>query len=323
MTVENRISGALKIIGRELPGTEIRESEEMKQHCSFRAGGPVRAFLVPKDRAEFIASAGILRENGLRPYILGNGTNTVFPDEGNSALAVMSTEGLQKLTLIGTDTVYAEAGVSLARLAQFALDHSLTGLEFASGIPGSVGGGLLMNAGAYGGELKDTAIAVETADLREMKEETCPAGECNFSYRNSRFRGEPETVILAGIFKLRIGIREEISAKMRELNARRRDKQPLELPSAGSAFKRPEGHYAAALIEECGLKGYGVRGGAAAGGAAVSAKHAGFIVNLGGATYAELEELTETVKRTVLEKTGVELEREVILVPRELNSDAL
>lgn len=308
-TIEERTGHALSEIKKIFPEVEIREYEEMKLHCSFKTGGPVRAFVIPENVEELTEIIHILSENGLAAYILGNGTNVVFPDEGEKKLTVLSTDKLQKICLLSENRIAADAGVSLSKLAGFAYDNSLTGLEFASGIPGTVGGGVMMNAGAYGGELKDVIESVklfssQRPELLELENE-----KCGFGYRKSIFQSSSGTVILGAVFRLQKGKKEDISAKMKDLNGRRREKQPLDLPSAGSAFRRPEGYYAAALIEECGLKGYSL------GGAGVSEKHAGFIVNNGGATSTDLKDLMEVVRSTVYEKKHIRLDPEIILLP--------
>ena len=309
LTVGQRIDKALKEIKEKLPALEAYEQEVMAEHCSFKAGGSVRALLVPGDVNSLSIICSIIKDNRLMPYILGNGTNVVFPDEGIEELIVVSTRKLQDLHLLPDGAVYAQCGVSLSRLAQFARENSLAGLEFASGIPGSVGGGIMMNAGAYGGELKDFIESVVIYYLPEQRLYELSKEQCGFSYRHSIFQTMPGCLILGGVFRLPEGDAEEIAEKMTELNCRRREKQPLELPSAGSAFRRPEGHYAAALIEQAGLKGKSV------GGAQVSEKHAGFIVNTGNATAKDLYELMDAVRREVYDKTGVTLEPEIILLP--------
>ena len=241
--------------------------------------------------------------------MLGNGTNLLFPDEGLKDLFIMSTERLSKLFLTPDGAVYAEAGVALSKLALFAQQNSLKGLEFASGIPGSVGGGVFMNAGAYGESLDGVVESVVIYYLPEQRLYELTGEQCQFAYRTSLFQKLAGCVILSAVFRLETGDSEEIAAKMRELNERRREKQPLELPSAGSFFKRPEGNYAGALIEQTGLKGYSV------GGAQVSEKHAGFIVNKGGATAKEVYELAMHVRNTVYERFQIELLPEVRILP--------
>ncbi len=303
------LESAIQEIKQQLPGMTLLEHEPMSAHCSFRIGGPARALAVPSDVTGFTKLCSILREHHVAPFMLGNGSNILFPDEGLPDLLLVSTEKLQKLFLLPDGAIYAEAGVSLARLAAFACDQGLTGLEFASGIPGSVGGGLRMNAGAYGGEMKDV---VESAVFYYLpRQALCELSneECKFGYRSSVFQTSAGMAILSAVFRLQPGSKEEISAKMRELNEKRRNKQPLDLPSAGSAFRRPEGHFAAALIDQAGLKGHRV------GGAQVSEKHAGFVVNRGGASAKDVYELLMQVRNTVYEKFQVELEPEIVILP--------
>ena len=300
---------AIREIKEAMPGLRLLEHEPMASHSSFRIGGPVRALAVPQDVSGLTRICYLLKKHELAPYILGNGTNILFPDEGLPELFIISTEKLDKIFLLPDGAIYAECGASLSKLASFAQQNGLTGLEFASGIPGTVGGGLMMNAGAYGGELKDVTESVVIQFLPEQALYELSNEQCQFAYRSSYFQKTPGCVIVSAVFRLTPGDGEAIAAKMRELNARRRDKQPLDLPSAGSAFKRPEGHYAAALIDEAGLKGYTV------GGAQVSEKHAGFVVNLGGASSRDVHTLMRHVRKTVYEHSGVVLEPEMILLP--------
>lgn len=297
----------LDTIRNTLPDVSVTEQEPMKAHCSFRTGGPAAAFLVPEDEGSMLKLLAVLSENEIPFIVLGNGTNVVFRDE-SLPYCIISTEKLQEISLTEEGYVSAQAGAALSRVATFAYENSLTGMEFASGIPGSAGGGVLMNAGAYGGELKDIILSVRCCGKNGKYVQELPAEQCDFRYRHSLFQSG-DYVILGAVFRLERGEKSGIAAKMKELNARRREKQPLDLPSAGSAFKRPEGHYAAALIEQCGLKGTAV------GGAQVSEKHAGFIVNTGTATSADLEALLTLVSDTVKERTGIELQREIILFP--------
>ena len=300
---------AIQEIRQALPGLELHENEPMAAHCSFKIGGPARALAVPQDVTSLCRLCYLLKKHELAPYMLGNGTNILFPDEGLPELFLISTAKLDRLFLLPDGAIYAECGVSLARLAGFAQQNALTGLEFASGIPGTVGGGLMMNAGAYGGELKDVVESVVINFLPEQALYELTNEQCQFGYRKSFFQKMPGCVIVSAVFRLEAGDGEEIAAKMRELNARRREKQPLDLPSAGSAFRRPEGHYAAALIDEAGLKGYCV------GGAQVSEKHAGFVVNTGNATSHDVYDLMMHIRRTVYEHSQVVLEPEMILLP--------
>ena len=304
-----KLENAIAEIKKVFPGMKILENEPMRAHCSFRTGGPVRALAYPSDLSSLTKLCCILKEHELAPLMLGNCTNIVFPDEGMSEVFAICTEKLTKLFLLPDGAIYAECGVPLSRLAAFAQQNGLAGLEFASGIPGSVGGGVMMNAGAYGGELKDAVESVVCYYLPEQRLYEVTAEKCQFGYRNSFFKKLPGNVIISAVFRLHEGDKDEIAAKMRELNERRRDKQPLDLPSAGSAFKRPEGHYAAALIDEAGLKGFSV------GGAQVSEKHAGFIVNTGNATSADIHELMKQVRKRVYDNSNVLLEPEIILLP--------
>ena len=304
-----KLENAIAEIKKVFPGMKILENEPMRAHCSFRTGGPVRALAYPSDLSSLTKLCCILKEHELAPLMLGNCTNIVFPDEGMSEVFAICTEKLTKLFLLPDGAIYAECGVPLSRLAAFAQQNGLAGLEFASGIPGSVGGGVMMNAGAYGGELKDAVESVVCYYLPEQRLYEVTAEKCQFGYRDSFFKKLPGNVIISAVFRLHEGDKDEIAAKMRELNERRRDKQPLDLPSAGSAFKRPEGHYAAALIDEAGLKGFSV------GGAQVSEKHAGFIVNTGSATSADIQELMKQVRKRVYDNSNVLLEPEIILLP--------
>ncbi len=305
------LEAAIAEIKKELPGMTLLENEAMNTHTSMKVGGAVRAYAAPQDVGSLSKLCCILKEHGHAPYILGNGTNVVFPDAGCPDLFVVSTGKLDQLFLCGDGKIYAGSGVSLSKLATFAQQNALAGLEFASGIPGTVGGGTMMNAGAYGGEMKDCIESVVIYYLPEQKLYELTNEQCRFAYRSSLFQTMPGCVILSVVFSLEKGGSEQIAEKMRELNQRRRDKQPLDLPSSGSAFKRPEGHYAAALIDEAGLKGFSV------GGAQVSEKHAGFIVNKGGATAKDVYELMDHVRHAVYDKTGVTLAPEIILLPED------
>ena len=289
-------------IRRCLPELKWLCDEPAAKHTSFRAGGPVKRMAFPKTAEELIVLDGLLRELGVRRVVLGNGTNVLFPDEGLDAVVIVTGE-MKAVRLENETSLVADAGVSLARLATEALRAGLTGLEFAHGIPGSVGGGVVMNAGAYDGALSD--VLAEVTALFPDGVRTLPTGELRFSYRHSLFTEQPEATVLWARFRLRPGESASIRARMDELAEKRRASQPLELPSAGSTFKRPEGHFAGRLIEDCGLKGTRV------GGAEVSTKHAGFIVNTGGATCADVLSLIETVQKTVFDATGVKLEPEV------------
>lgn len=284
------------------PALELREHEPMARHTTFRIGGPVRLMALPRSEGEVLACLREAERARVRLVVLGNGSNLLAADGEIPCFAVLLT-GLDALERTGEREIWAGAGVSLARLASFAAQEGLAGLEFAHGIPGTLGGGVLMNAGAYGGEMVQVVKEVAAAG-RNGGVETVPAEQCGFSYRRSAF-SDGERVILGAKFHLEPDDPAAIRGRMDELARRRKEKQPLEYPSAGSMFKRPQGHFAAALIEQCGLKGLTV------GGAQVSEKHAGFVINRGGATCADVLALVDQVKERVLQQTGVELEMEV------------
>lgn len=284
-----------------LPDLEVYEQEPLSAHTTFRIGGPARWFLCPKSREEGEKVLEICQTNQIIPFFFGNGSNILAADEGYDGV-ILSTARLTGLTLEGREIV-AESGVSLAKLASFAAENSLTGLEFAQGIPGSVGGGTRMNAGAYGGELGGVIRWVEALD-ETGKTRRLSVEDCEFSYRHSIFCRE-KLFITSVCFALEPGDRETIRARMAELGRRRKEKQPLGYPSAGSTFKRPEGYFAAALIDQCGLKGLRV------GDAQVSEKHAGFVVNVGKATAVDVLAVICKVKAEVAAQTGVTLEPEV------------
>ena len=287
------------------PGLELRRNEPMSRHTTFRVGGPAALMAVPAHPEQAAAAVRAAAELEVAPFFLGNGSNLLVSDRGYDGF-VVKTGGLDQVRE-ANGRVHAQSGISMARLASAALGWGLTGLEFAHGIPGSLGGAVSMNAGAYDGEMAQVLNAVTF--LNEAGElETVPAEDCGLSYRHSIFSDHPERLILEAELELRPGDAGAIRARMEELAARRREKQPLEYPSAGSTFKRPPGHYAAALIDQCGLKGLRV------GGAQVSEKHAGFVINAGGATCEDILRLMEQVRETVLRKTGVELEPEVKLL---------
>lgn len=288
-----------------LPDLKYRKEEPLAQHTSFRIGGPAARMAFPVSCEQIVLLAGFAQECGVTPFLLGNGTNLLVADEGLDTLVIQTGEGLTHTAHDG-GIVTADAGVSLARLGVFAWQNSLTGLEFAHGIPGSLGGGVVMNAGAYGGELKD--VLTEVTALFPDGIRTLRGEELALGYRRSFFTDHPEAVVLRAKLSLRSGNQEEIKARMEELAAKRRASQPLELPSAGSTFKRPEGHFAGTLIEQCGLKGTRV------GGAEVSRKHAGFVVNVGGATCVDVLAVIRTVQETVYAATGVKLEPEVKMI---------
>lgn len=256
--------------------------------------------LLPKSCEEIRDSIKALKENGTDYYIIGNGSNLLVSDKGYRGAVIKLSRNFSKTSVDGTD-IYAEAGAMLSGVSSLAAQNSLTGLEFASGIPGSIGGAVLMNAGAYGGEMKDVIVETEylSSDLEIKK-----TREHGFSYRNSIFQ-KNGAVVLSTRMSLKPGNRDEINAEIQRLTLQRKAKQPLSFPSAGSAFKRPEGYFAAKLIDDAGLRGYSV------GGAQVSELHTGFVINKGGATAEDVKKLLDTVRDVVYEKFGVKLEREI------------
>ena len=285
-----------------LPELCCLAEEPMAKHTSFRIGGPARRMAFPKTAEELIILAGFAQELGVRTLCVGNGTNLLCADEGLDAL-VIATGGMDRIEQSGENELTADAGVSLARLATAAWKAGLTGLEFAHGIPGSLGGGVVMNAGAYDGSLSD--VLTEVTALWPDGVRTLNPEELDLSYRHSVFSDNPEAVVLRAKLRLSPGDPAAIRARMDELMGRRKTSQPLEWPSAGSTFKRPTGFFAGKLIQDNGLKG------ARVGGAQVSEKHAGFVINTGGATCADVLALIETIQKTVYDADGVRLEPEV------------
>ena len=282
------------------PELELRMDEPMSRHTSFRVGGPAALIALPKTVEEAQACIKTAVSLGVEPFFLGNGSNLLVPDEGVQRFLIKPVPGLNQIVRDG-NTITAGSGVTLARLAMFARDNDLTGLEFAHGIPGSLGGAVFMNAGAYGGEM---AQVVRSVTCLNIDGEIETVTDFDFGYRKSIF-SDGKRLILSAVMELQPGDRAAITARMDELAAQRQSKQPLEFPSAGSMFKRPVGHFAGALIEQSGLKGFSV------GGAQVSDKHAGFVINAGGATCSDVLELVRQVQMRVMEKFGVELEMEV------------
>ena len=286
-----------------LPDIDLKMNEPMAKHTSFRIGGPVEVMAFPKNSVDL---SKILKASSLldvKPVILGAGTNVLAPDEGMTGVVICLKDCLDGMEQLDDTQIRVMAGVTMTRAAVFAANSGLSGLEFAHGIPGTVGGGVYMNAGAYGGELKDVIESVTVMDTQgnisvRTGEEMC------FSYRHSILEDQGG-IVISTVFSLQKKDPEEIREKMRELMGKRSASQPLDLPSAGSAFKRPVGGYAAALIDQAGLKGFCV------GGAAISTKHAGFAVNLGGATARDVRNLLQQVSDLVYEKSGIRLEPEV------------
>lgn len=286
------------------------QQEVLAGHTTFKIGGPAAFWCAPRNAAELRRILQHCCAQGVRVYLLGNGSNTLFDDAGFDG-AVVDMRGLNEMKASDADTdlvrITAGAGQTLGRLCSKAQTLGLTGLEFACGIPGTVGGAVYMNAGAYGGELKDVLESVTFLDS-DLQLRTLPAADLKMGYRTSLFEENPDWCILSATVVLRHGDGAAVLARMQELLGRRKDKQPLEWPSAGSTFKRPQGAFAGKLIEECGLRGFTV------GGAQISEKHCGFVINRGGATCADVVALTEQVSRIVRDKTGFVLEREIRVV---------
>ncbi len=290
-----------------LPEMEYARDVPLSRYTSFRIGGPARRMAFPRSGEELVLLMSRALEIGAEPLVLGNGTNVLFADEGVARLVICTRDMNGVDAGERTGEITAQCGATLAKCAVFAQKTGLSGLEFAHGIPGSVGGAVCMNAGAYGVEMAQV-VREATVLFPDEGIRTLSGAEMAFSYRHSLLTEHSEAVVLQTKFRLQPGLPEEIRAKMDELMARRKASQPLEYPSAGSTFKRPEGHYAAALIDQCGLKGLAV------GGAQVSEKHAGFVINKGGATSADVAALMAEIQRRVKEQTGVELEPEVRII---------
>ena len=287
------------------PEIEWKLNEPMAKHTSFRIGGPAEVMAFPKNEGELQKLLRFAESEGICPAVLGAGTNVLAPDGGLSGLVICLKDCLSDMERTGETTLRFWAGVPMARAANFAASLGLSGMEFAHGIPGTVGGGVYMNAGAYGGEMGTIVRQVCTMD-REGNCRLRSAKDMGFSYRFSRMQLEVDIILWAEV-ALSPAPEEEIRGKMRELLERRKASQPLELPSAGSAFKRPATGYAAAMIDKAGLRGFRI------GGAAVSEKHAGFVVNLGGATAADVRALLRAVADKVEEKEDIRLEPEIRL----------
>ncbi len=279
--------------------------EPLSQHTSFRIGGPAALFCEPSDREQLRKVIDICRTEGVRYYILGRGTNVLFADEGFSGVVLHIGGAFSRIARSG-DLIMAEAGVPLSRVCALSAAEGLTGLEFAFGIPGCVGGAVYMNAGAYGGEMRDVLKSVTLLD-EAGEERTLDVSELELGYRTSVFERKP-WCILSAVFSLKEGDYGAIRAQMADYARRRAEKQPLDMPSAGSAFKRPEGAYAGELIDRCGLRGCAI------GGAKISEKHCGFIVNTGGATCEDVLSLADVVCGIVEKQTGYHLEKEIRVV---------
>ncbi|MCX7614618.1 MAG: UDP-N-acetylmuramate dehydrogenase [Clostridiales bacterium] len=284
------------------------ENELMKNHTTFQIGGPVELMAIPKDRKSLIGLFRLLAEAQTSPvYIMGNGSNLLVSDEGIDGIVVKTEDALKDLNICGT-VITAGAGVSLARISTFAKENSLSGFEFAHGIPGTLGGAVYMNAGAYDGEMK--SVVTKTEYLKNNTIEALLDDNHQFTYRHSFFSDHPECFILSSQISLHAGQQDEITAKIADFSNRRREKQPLNYPSAGSVFKRPTGYFAGKLIQDVGLSGYMI------GGAQVSEKHAGFIINREGATCRDVLDLIKLIKITVYDRFSIQLECEVKVIGR-------
>lgn len=284
-------------------GMEFRMDEPMSKHTSFRIGGPAEVMLFPKCAEELAFALKESQKLDTSLAILGAGTNILAPDDGIPGIVICLKDGMDGMTRLDETHIRVMSGVTMSRAAVFAANNGLAGMEFAHGIPGTVGGGVYMNAGAYGGEIGQICESVLVMD-REGNTRQCSREEMGFSYRHSALEDSGE-IVLSADFVLTPDAPEAIKRRMKELLAKRSASQPLDLPSAGSAFKRPVGGYAAALIDEAGLKGFRV------GNAGISAKHAGFAVNLGGATAGEVKALLQEVSDKVYENSGIRLEPEI------------
>ena len=283
----------------------VLTDEPMKKHTTFKIGGNADVMVFPETAEALRDVIALCKSENARTVILGNGSNVLVDDKGIRGV-VVSTARLDNIKVDGCK-ITAGAGAMLSSVASAATNSALCGLEFASGIPGTLGGGIFMNAGAYGGELKDVISSV-TFLTEDGQIQTFSNEECKFGYRSSIFQ-QNGGLILSAQFELKCGCKEEITALCGELNQRRRDKQPLNFPSAGSTFKRPEGYFAGKLIEDCNLKGFRI------GGAEVSEKHSGFVINTGDATAQDVIDLISHIQKTVKEKFGVDLQTEVKYIP--------
>jgi len=292
---------------RALVGVDrVIENEPMSKHTTFRVGGPAEVMFFPASVQQVMDGFRLAGEYGVKVHLVGNGSNLIVRDGGLKGLTmVLGTDFSEVSVLPEENKICAQAGALLSRVSAAAQEAGLSGLEFASGIPGTLGGGCAMNAGAYGGQLSDVLVSADVLLNGEIR--TLSRDEMQMGYRTTLPLREGG-VVLSACFELVPDDKDAIGERMRDLNARRRDKQPLNLPSAGSTFKRPEGYFAGALIEGCGLKGRTV------GGAQVSEKHAGFIVNIGGASAQDILDLIAHVQKVVREAHGVELETEVRII---------
>lgn len=281
----------------------VKYDEPLKNHTTFKIGGKCIALIEPKKVEDIIEAIKICRENNLKFFVIGNGSNLLVPDDGYNGVIIKIKSEFSNIQVEG-ECLIAHSGAKLSEVYTVAYENSLTGFEFASGIPGTIGGAIFMNAGAYGGEMKDIVESVEVLDLNNYEVKELKNEELDFSYRKSIIQRK-NYIVLTIKLKLTKGNKEEIKAVYEDLREKRNSKQPLNFGSAGSTFKRPEGHFASKLIEDAGLKGYHIND------AWVSEKHSGFVVNKGNASYKEVMELIEYVQKVVFEKFEVKLETEV------------
>ena len=287
-------------------GCPSQRDVPMSKYTTFRIGGNASVMLTPTTDEQLASIIKKCKEDNIKPFIIGNGSNMLISDKGLDTVVINMCRPDPKIELVNGDTVVCDAGATMSKVCNFALENGLTGLEFAFGIPGSAGGAAYMNAGAYGGEMKDVLVECRHIDS-DGNFGSLRGEELGLAYRTSAYEHNGY-IITTLVMKLSKGNKDEIRAKMQELLQRRKDKQPLEYPSAGSTFKRPEGYFAGALIEECGLKGYSV------GGAQVSEKHAGFVINKGSATAKDVLDLIKYIQDKVFREKGVMLEPEVRLI---------
>jgi len=302
---KNYIAGALG----EIAGTEnVFVDEPMKNHTSFKVGGPADILVTPKNTADVCRIVKLLKNEGVPFFIMGNGTNLVVRDKGIRGVVIKLLDNFSRYTVKG-DVIEAEAGILISKLSRIAMEHGLTGLEFAEGIPGTLGGAIAMNAGAYNGEIRDVAERTEYMDMNGDIQTVC-GSEHQFGKRTS-FIQTRGGVVLKTELRLKKGSVDEIKALMDEFKRRRKETQPLELPSAGSVFKRPEGYYTGKLVQDCGLRGYRI------GGAEVSTKHCGFIVNIDNAKAEDIINLIKHIQYTVKDRFGVDLQTEVKIIGEE------
>ena len=297
--------GIINAIEQIVSASNVLENEPMSRHTTFRTGGPASLFIRPDNKEQLVEVMALIKKLGTEFFVLGNGSNLLVSDKGFDGV-VISLSKMNDIHLEGDNDIYAEAGAMNSQIAAFARDNGLKNFEFAAGIPGTIGGAMIMNAGAYGGEMKLVTRSV-TVLSPEGEIMVLDNASMEFGYRSSAIKGRGY-IVISVLLSLEKGDKETITKNMQELAAKRREKQPLEFPSAGSTFKRPEGYFAGKLIEDVGLRGFSV------GDAAVSEKHCGFVINKGNATSAEVYELICEVKKRVYENSGVTLEPEVIML---------